>query len=107
MVYVELHADPPPLEQHMEVSRSVRTERFFDVVAKGDIVRGHVRKKLPFALEGQIDSFVGLEKKRFISDLGVKCYLKITELDKNTSDQQVAYQDFQLRDVFKGHAGLL
>ena len=91
----------------MEVSRSVRTERFFDVVDKGDIVRGHIRKKLPFALEGQIDSFVGLEKKRFISDLGIRCYMKITELERSTSDQQVAYQDFQLGDVFKGHAMLL
>ena len=91
----------------MEVSCSVRTERFFDVIAKGDIIRGHVRKKLPFALEGQIDTFVGLEKKRFISDLGIRCYLKITELGKSTSDQQVAYQDFQLGDVFKGHAVLL
>ena len=104
---VELHADPLPLEQHMEVSHSVRTEKFFDLIEEGDIVRGHVRKKLPFALEGKIDSFVGLDKKRFISDLGVRCHMKITELDKSTSDQQVAYQDFQQGDVFKGHALLL
>ena len=100
---LETFADSSPLEYYSEIPRGVRLDRFYSLLEIGDVIEGHVCRKIPLAIEGIIDRFSESQKKRYIQDLDIRCILKITDMGKSHSDQEVVYNDFRNGDVFKGH----
>ena len=100
---LETFADSSPLEYYSEVPRGVRQDRFYSLLEIGDVIEGHVCRKIPLAIEGIIDRFSDPRKKRHIQDLDIRCILKITDMGKSHSEQEVVYNDFRHGDVFKGH----
>jgi Tfp pilus assembly protein PilF len=98
---LETFVDTASLEYYMEIPHSVRLDRFNSLLEIGDVVEGHVSRKIPLAIEGTLDRFVDPQKKRHVQDLDVSCIMKITDMAKSHSEQEVVYKDFRRGDVFK------